>query len=44
MISHDFKRSSFDVVSTSNNAMMSHFYICFLYVDDMLITAKSKEG
>ena len=26
MISHDFKRSSFD---TSNDAMMSHFYICF---------------
>ena len=31
-------------MSTSNDAMMSHFYICsYIYVDDMLIAAKSKE-
>ena len=43
MISHDFKRSSFDSCVYFKQCNDESFLYLLLYVDDMLIAAKSKE-
>ena len=43
MISHDFKRSSFDSCVYFKRCNDDSFLSLLLYVDDMLIAAKSKE-
>ena len=43
MISHDFKRSSFDSCAYFKRCNDDSFLSLLLYVDDMLIAAKSKE-
>ena len=43
MISHDFKRSSFDSCVYFKQCNDESFMNLLLYVDDMLIVAKSKE-
>ena len=43
MISHDFKRSSFDSCVYFKQCNNESFLYLLLYVDDMLIAAKSKE-
>ena len=43
MISHDFKRSSFDSCVYFKRCNDESFLYLLLYVDDMLIAAKSKE-
>ena len=43
MISHDFKRSSFDSCVYFKRCNDVSFMYLLLYVDDMLITTKSKE-
>ena len=43
MISHDFKRSSFDSCVYFKRCHDKSFLYLLLYVDDMLIAAKSKE-
>ena len=43
MISHDFKKSSFDSCVYFKRCNDESFMYLLLYVDDMLIAAKSKE-
>ena len=43
MTSHDFKRSSFDSCVYFKRCNGKSFMYLLLYVDDMLIAAKSKE-
>ena len=43
MVSHDFKRSSFDSCVYFKRCNDESFMYLLLYVDDMLIATKSKE-